>query len=624
MIMKKIITYFLLFNFLIGYSFDICAETLTDIEMENKSLQTEIDSIKAKIATLENNPSDDPACDSLQSEFATIKSESKEADEVYATGTETIKSLDKQIESLEKREKELDVKIKKHKNAQMATGILGGVFGAGAIGLGLWSHFEKNKIASGEYTDPKCVSTIFNKEKERIYASFDRESGFGARTNDLIADVGANCASCCPGKVNECEKESDALLSDLDKKLKELKKPTDDYSWESICDGMMKSNLYANLQDVLNAVNGRNGLKNEDLNKCVEYVRSNYGDIAVEKTTKTYNVQNNNNDFLREKCMEDFCNSKSLSLDNNGKCINKCNNTNFQSHISDEVLCKEAIYKYGKRIDDLSVACSFINDMELKTVEEKDRCFKRVIDHNIVDINFDDIVGVMPMDKLQNCSRKCECSYFGPINQNMNNISLAIDECKKQCNERFKIPEKKEEVPSYNQSPTVHESNNSSIPTEEELFNLAKQACEKNPFEFLTKYHVDKTKTGEPIGLRRGLNQQCKSNPTECKNFLEKVISFKGTCYYFDGGAEKHFNVMQRNDLQNEVLLKEPSGNGSIIRSVKRNRVAGQYLTEIYNRNNENSGINEAECLNRFCQYLNVKERSCRTHRPDNLCQISS
>lgn len=574
MIMKKIITYFLLFNFLIGYSFDTCAETLTDIEMENKSLQTEIDSIKAKIATLENNPSDDPACDSLQSEFATVKSESKEADEVYATGTETIKSLDKQIESLEKREKELDVKIKKHKNAQMATGILGGVFGAGAIGLGLWSHFEKKKIASGEYTDPKCVSTIFNKEKERIYASFDRESGFGARTNDLIADVGANCASCCPGKVNECEKESDALLSDLDKKLKELKKPTDDYSWESICDGMMKSNLYANLQDVLNAVRGRNELKNEDLNKCVEYVRSNYGDIAVEKTTKTYNVQNNENNFLREKCMEDFCNSKSLSLDNNGKCINKCNNTNFQSYISDEVLCKDAIYKYGERIDDLSVACSFINNMEnLKTVEERERCFKRVIDHKIVNINFDDIVGVMPMDKLQNCSRKCECSYFGPINQNMNNISLAQDTCKKQCEGKFKVAF---EVKVENEEPKMHCN---------DIENDTKSACFKNPYKFENIFGISVSNLlkQEKVSLTNS-SESCQS----FKGKLDIINNYKCNCYLgfpVNGNKDKaiHFDCI---DLK--------SNTQSFTSNWKQNKTEMKL---------QRPSITERECINFYNQH---------------------
>jgi len=539
MIMKKIITYFLLFNFLIGYSFDICAETLTDIEMENKSLQTEIDSIKAKIATLENNPSDDPACDSLQSEFATVKSESKEADEVYATGTETIKSLDKQIESLEKREKELDVKIKKHKNAQMATGILGGVFGAGAIGLGLWSHFEKKKIASGEYTDPKCVSTIFNKEKERIYASFDRESGFGARTNDLIADVGANCASCCPGKVNECEKESDALLSDLDKKLKELKKPTDDYSWESICDGMMKSNLYANLQDVLNAVKGRNELKNDDVNRCVDFVRSNYGDIAVAKTNQKYNEGIDKNRYaesnLQYKCAFEFCsrNNSSGYTEDNRYCLDKCYSTDFRNYIFPKVFCADFIYlnREKNQFRILKDACSMINEASIPE-EKKNLCFD-YIRENIVRVSWRNVF--LTYNSSMNCEDACTCSMAVRAGD-----TFTDNYCIKACNDfvnsqrsQQPVPEPKEvkmrelSLPNKQTKQDEKKVEQSRTYCEDITFNRIQTVCRTNPYVF--KGLLPDSPVNEVFKSR--LFQQNDTLCTAFRNKLSQIEQSKCHCY---------------------------------------------------------------------------------------------
>lgn len=448
MILKKVVAYFLFFCSFLNVKF-VLGETLESIEMENKSLQIEIDSVKAKIANLENNPEDDPDCENIKSELKIAEAESKESENVYTTGSETIKSLNKQISSLEDKERSLDTQIKKHKTAQTTTGVLGGVFGLAAGGIGLWSHLEKNKIERGEYTNPKCVSNIFDGTRGEILSKLELEiksksstpktinqSDF-PKTLDLLAEAGSDCLSCCPGKADECEKSSNSIKDELEQKLAGFIKnppPVENDKWRESCKNIM--NYYDNLKAVYDAVNKDYNFNSDEKGKCFDYLRSDYGRVAVAKVNAKYNEGTNKNkyrsEYLQTQCIDEFC-SKGLFNDNYpDMCVQECNKTNFVSYISDDELCKDALN--NNVVTNLSDTCRFILNMN-KSSDEKDRCFKYIVNKG-VKIDFDKVTGLMNPDKLNNCLNMCECSYYGSSTKDVFGI---MDSCKKQCNDKYQI-----------------------------------------------------------------------------------------------------------------------------------------------------------------------------------------
>jgi hypothetical protein len=308
---------------------------LEDIELENKSLQIQIADWEKKISDLENNPPEHSDCDGLRLKLNAVKKAGVDLGTQTRTMQTDAEKLNVDIDDLKLKVDKLNKDIKTQEDIRKAGIIAGSIGAAGAVGLGIASHFIKNDIDSGKYTSENCAATIFSPLDSETEIS--ELKAYRYTLSDVISmvdEMNRDCNKCCPGKKSECDAKANAT----ERSVKYWYGDTSGYTADSasLCYWSMQQNT---LFEAVSYANNQYGNNSENYKVCYEHIRDNYGDVAVSKTKNLIK----NSAFVGElnavainECKK-FCseNHPTFNLSNNGyinTCVNKCYGANWQDN----------------------------------------------------------------------------------------------------------------------------------------------------------------------------------------------------------------------------------------------------------------------------------------------------
>ncbi len=324
MMFKTFFSCVLIFGAAIARAGFVMAETLEDIKSENKILQMEIADLEAKIADLENNPGEHPDCSGLRVQMNSVKNAGADVKAQTLAAQTEIADLDAQISKLKSKQSSLDSEIKKQKDLQVGFGVTAGVAGAGAAVLGVLSHFEKNKIDDGAYTQTACVDKVFADydTQEKINAWVQYAGGRAVVTNMLV-EVVKDCRDCCPGKSSECSAWSDRIGN--------LINSSSTVDAKTLCGEFLNANT---IYDAVAAASNKFSKEASDnYSICHGYIKTEYGAVAVNRV-KVMSFAGNAEQQKSAATTEcgKLCSSGDARLEQgyNNDCISACNGMSFQ------------------------------------------------------------------------------------------------------------------------------------------------------------------------------------------------------------------------------------------------------------------------------------------------------
>ena len=316
---------------------------ISDLEIKKKLLENQL-------MNVDNEPveqEDDPACSTLN--IIEIQADIDSLESNITKKKAEIAGIDEQIKNMTESNRKLNKNIKGQQDAQLATGIIGGITAAGAIGLGIAGHLKKNEIE--KTCSVKAAEQIFENWKMAGYAKQECDrvyrNGYGSST--ITSNLFTSC-DCCKGGEGSCESQAKALINDY------MRSPEctggqpaqNESAWNGNqnsnqdftgvdCDNILNqsNNLAHGLVTMVNDEKSRNSYVKFSDEKDCRLTFNKYGDIAYAKISKNVIDINSLNQRLQTECPI-LCsvNDSNVNADSElknlaNKCLQECQKYNI-------------------------------------------------------------------------------------------------------------------------------------------------------------------------------------------------------------------------------------------------------------------------------------------------------